>query len=166
MLQPYSRLFPDEQGETYQDYFEAYMATFTVKIIDGKKVYKSEEAAKVVWTFGQCVEKLRKARAAGDVYLQQASEKMGEFAEQHQKADKMLQLWADDCQKVWLKAHEFVLNEPAPEAPQEQEPADFGEPFCPECSGSTAHIPTCQLAPQETPAETQKPSFKFGRKEQ
>lgn len=144
MLQPFSRLFPGEGGDA-DERTEEEMSGFKILLKHNTKVYEqpstleSDKRTLVVWTLGSCVKKLREARTT-DPWLGGAADKAAEFEEKYKNSEsKMEQLWAADCIKVWKKAYDYVMNEPAPEAPPE--PADFGEP----------EDPGDQSPPQETP---------------
>jgi hypothetical protein len=131
MLQPFDRLFPEGTGDDDERTIEEQMSEFkvifksNVKVYQGKATLETEAKTLAVWTFGSCVAKLREGRKT-DIWLSAAAEKAAEFDEKHKNGDKMTQLWAADCMKIWQKAFDYVMNEPAPEAPPE--PADFGEP--------------------------------------
>jgi hypothetical protein len=115
MLQPFDRLFPEGAGDDDRT-VEEEMSDFKVVIQSNIKIYQPKEGAPLkVWNFGECVAKLREARKT-DPWLAAAGEKIAIFHDKHKEGvgDKMHQLWAADCERVWNKAHDYVMSEAPP----------------------------------------------------
>lgn len=93
------------------------MSSFSVKIVDGKKVYRDEETKTdhAVWTKEYCLGKQRAAREM-DPYLEHALARIDKYAAAQVEKGKLWEMMAKDNAAIFKKAAEWLLqNESPPE---------------------------------------------------